>query len=247
MARLNAQQAATFPTSNGSSDFLKLQDDGDSVVVRFAYSSTEEMMGCDTVHQVKDPEGKYVTVDCLKTDYSNPDSVCPLCDAGVKLQKVYYLQCRNEETGEMQVWQRSDGFVRNNLLPLLQDYEADGILPTMLPIKIVRNGKKGDMHTKYTLVPKAYDQMTLDQFPEDIDVRAKGIVKELNFMQMQTFVRTGQLPQTEDNSNVQVGQAPQQSRGYVAQNTQANVPQPTQQQYQERPRTRGAGTRSSGY
>lgn len=247
MARLNAQQAATFPTSNGSSDFLKLQDDGDSVVVRFAYSSTEEMMGCDTVHQVKDPEGKYITVDCLKTDYSNPDSVCPLCASGVKLQKVYYLQCRNEETGEMQVWQRSDGFVRNNLLPLLQDYEADGILPTMLPIKIVRNGKKGDMHTKYTLVPKAYDQMTLDQFPEDIDVRAKGIVKELNFMQMQTFVQTGQLPQTEDNSNVQVGQSPQQGRGYVAQNTQANVPQSTQQQYQERPRTRGVGTRSSGY
>jgi hypothetical protein len=243
MARLNAQQAATFPTSSGSSDFLKLQDDGDSVVVRFAYSSTEEMMGCDTVHQVKDPEGKYITVDCLKTDYSNPDSVCPLCASGVKLQKVYYLQCRNEETGEMQVWQRSDGFVRNNLLPLLQDYEADGILPTMLPIKIVRNGKKGDMHTKYTLVPKAYDQMTLDQFPEDIDVRAKGIVKELNFMQMQTFVQTGQLPQTEDNSNVQGVQGQQQGRGYVAQ----QPVQSTQQQYAERPRTRGAGTRSSGY
>ena len=98
------------------------------------------------------------------------------------------------------------------------------------------------MHTKYTLVPKAYDQMTLDQFPEDIDVRAKGIVKELNFMQMQTFVQTSQLPQTEDNSNVQ-GQVQPQGRGYVAQ----QPVQSTQQQYAERPRTRGAGTRSSGY
>lgn len=195
MARLNAEQAASFPSGGGRSSFLSLANDGDSAVVRFAYNTVDEMMGCDTIHSIKNSQtDKYVTVDCLKTDYSNPDSVCPLCAAGIKMQKIYYLQVRNEETGEMQLWQRSENFVTKTLVPLLKDYEDDGTPITGLPIKIVRHGAKGDLNTTYALIPRAVDGMTLDQFPEDIDVRAEGIVKELSFQELQNFVNTGQLP-----------------------------------------------------
>lgn len=195
MARLNAQQAASFPSGGGRNSFLSLQNDGDSAVVRFAYNSVEELCCCDSVHTIKNSvTDKYVTVDCLKTDNSNPDSVCPLCASGIKMQKTYYLQVRNEETGEMQLWQRGENFVLNTLVPILAEYEDDGTPITGVPIKIVRKGARGDMNTKYNLIPKQVDGMTLDQFPEDIDVRADGIIKEYDYNTLQNYVQTGQLP-----------------------------------------------------
>ena len=195
MARLNAQQAASFPTGGGRNSFLSLQNDRDSAVVRFAYNTVEELCGCDSIHTIKNNQtDRYVTVDCLKTDYSNPDSVCPLCASGIKMQKVYYLQVRNEETGEMQLWQRSESFVTKTLVPLLREYEKDGTPITGVPIKIVRNGAKGDLNTTYNLIPKQVDGMLLDQFPDDIDVREEGIVKDYSFQELQTYVQTGQLP-----------------------------------------------------
>lgn len=195
MARLNAKQAASFPTGGGRSSFLSLQNDGDSAQVRFAYNTIDDLCGCDSVHTIKNNQtDKYITVDCLKTDNSNPDSVCPLCAAGIKMQKVYYLQTRNEETGEMQLWQRSENFVLKTLVPLLKDYEDDGTPITGLPIKIVRHGAKGDLNTTYALIPRQVDGMVLDQFPDDIDVREEGIVKEYTFQELQNYVATGQLP-----------------------------------------------------
>ena len=115
------------------------------------------------------------------------------------MQKIYYLQVRHEETGEMLLWQRSENFVLNTLVPLLSDYEADGTPITGLPIKIVRHGAKGDLNTTYALIPKAADGMTLDQFPEDIDVRVEGIVKEYSFQELQNYVATGKLPTAGNN------------------------------------------------
>ena len=87
MARLNAQQAATFPSGNGMS-FFQLQNDGDSAVVRFAYDSLEELMSCDSIHSVQDQTGKYRQVDCLRIDNSQPLNLCPLCEAGFPVRKV---------------------------------------------------------------------------------------------------------------------------------------------------------------
>ena len=200
MAKLNAKQAASFPASGGRNSFLSLQNDGDSAVVRFAYNTVEELCGCDSVHTIKNTQtDRFVTVDCLKTDNSNPDSVCPLCAAGIKMQKTYYLQVRNEETGEMQLWQRGENFVLNTLVPILEEYECEGTPITGVPIKIVRKGAKGDLNTKYNLIPKQVDGMTLDQFPDDIDVRADGIIREYDFNTLQNYVQTGQLP----NNNVE--------------------------------------------
>lgn len=215
MAKLNAKQAASFPSGGGRNSFLSLQNDGDSAVVRFAYNTVDELCGCDSVHTIKNTQtDKYVTVDCLKTDYSNPDSVCPLCAAGIKMQKVYYLQVRNEETGEMQLWQRGENFVNKNIVPILKDYENDGTPITGVPIKIVRNGAKGDLNTTYNLIPKAVDGMTLDQFPEDIDVREDGIIKEYDFNTLQNYIQTGQLP----NNNIEEDNEVIRPRGNMNQN-----------------------------
>lgn len=243
MARLNAQQAASFPQSSGRNSFLSLQNDGDSAIVRFAYANTEELMGCDTVHTIKNNQtDKYVTVDCLKTDYSNPDSVCPLCAAGNQMKKIYFLQVRNEETGEMQLWQRSESFVRNNILDTLIEYEKDGTPITGIPFKIIRNGARGDFNTKYTLIPKQVDGMLLDEFPEDIDVRADGIVKEYDFNTLQTYVQTGQLPGNDNNDNQ--GIAPRGNNTYSNFGQPARVENYTQAPVQA-PATRNRRTMSN--
>ena len=43
MSRLNAQQAQSFPDNVGRTNFLSLQNDGDSAIVRFAYKSLGEI------------------------------------------------------------------------------------------------------------------------------------------------------------------------------------------------------------
>lgn len=201
MARLNAQQAATFPSGNGMS-FLQLQNDGDSAVVRFAYDSLEELMSCDSIHSVQDQTGKYRQVDCLRIDNSQPLNLCPLCEAGFPVRKVVYLNVRNEQTGEMQVWQRTESYVLNTLAPTLKEYLSDGVTKIKdIPFKITRHGAKGDPKTNYLLITMPIKPIPDNQFGEPNDPREKQLIRILSASDMQDYLNTGILP-SNDNSNV---------------------------------------------
>ena len=92
MSRLNAQQAQSFPDNAGRTNFLSLQNDGDSAIVRFAYKSLGEIP-IYLVHNIM-RDGRNHQIGCLRTDYSQPNSVCPLCAAGEVPRKVVYFNLR---------------------------------------------------------------------------------------------------------------------------------------------------------
>lgn len=220
MSRLSAEQAATFPAGSGRNNFLSLQNDGDNAVVRFAYNTLEEIP-IHLVHEVKDADGNPKTVGCLKYDNSQPNSVCPLCAAGFLNKKLMYFNVRNEQTGDMQIWQRSEAYFEKSMKPYFLEYTADGTPLCSIPFKIVRNGAKGDTKTTYSLIAKPADNTVLDEFPEEIVVEESGIVKDLNFQELQDYVATGVLPSKNNNNEEAVvtprGAAPVQQAAPVRQ------------------------------
>ena len=140
MSRLNAQQAQSFPENTGRGSFLSLSNDGDSAVVRVAYNNVDDIP-IYLVHDVP-VDGRNRQVGCLRTDNSQPDSVCPLCANGSYPRKVYYFNVRNEETDEMQIWSRSEAFFKKNMETLLREYNNSGTPLTDIPIKIIRKGAR---------------------------------------------------------------------------------------------------------
>lgn len=192
MAKLNMKQASTFPDNTGGTSFLSLANDGDQATVRFAYNSVNEIP-IYLVHEVPGEDGRNKNVGCLRMSYDQPESVCPLCTAGYPIKKVIYFNVRNEQTKEMQLWQRSEAFFRRNVLPILQEYEQSGTAICSVPFKIKRNGVKGDTRTTYTLIPLPSDNTTIDEFPEEIKVEEIGIVKDLSFESLQTIASNGMV------------------------------------------------------
>lgn len=199
MARLNAQQASTFPTNTGSTSFLSLANDGDTAIIRFAYNTINDIP-IHLVHDVDGEDGISKHVGCLRTSYDQPASVCPLCLEGYQTKKVIYFNVRNEETGDMQLWQRTESFFRRNILPIFEELENEGIPICSVPFKIKRSGAKGDMKTTYSLIQKPADGMTLQDFPEDIIVEEIGIVKDFDYNTLQTIAETGVIPNSKNNN-----------------------------------------------
>lgn len=198
MARLNAEQAASFPS--GGTSFLSLRDDKDKALVRFAYNSVSEIL-IDSVHDCKNNEGRNVQVDCLRHDKSEPESLCPLCASGSPIKKTVFLNVRNEATGEMQVWQRSYAYVEKNIAPILNSASDYGKTPlSSIVFEITRNGVRGDTKTSYTLVTKKIDNMSLNEFPEEIVPQEKGMIKVLSFDEMQNYVTNGIFPDKKANT-----------------------------------------------
>ena len=194
MSRLNAQQAQSFPDNAGRTNFLSLQNDGDSAIVRFAYKSLGEIP-IYLVHNIM-RDGRNHQIGCLRTDYSQPNSVCPLCAAGEVPRKVVYFNLRNEQTGDMQIWQRSENQLKKDITPYLEGYEGH---IHDVPFLIKRSGAKGDTSTKYAVIAQPVQPLPLEQFPDDIDVEEKGIIKNFSFDELQNYVNTGNLPLAANN------------------------------------------------
>lgn len=213
MSRLNAQQAESFPDSAGRTSFLSLQNDGDTAVVRFAYKSLQDVP-VYLVHNIM-KDGRNHQIGCLRNDYSQPNSVCPLCAAGEVPRKVVYFNLRNEQTGDMQIWQRSENQFKNKIKPYLEGYEGS---IHDVPFLIKRSGAKGSTSTEYAIIAQPVQPLPLDQFPDDIDVEEKNIIKNYTFDELQNYVNTGNLPlnanQASNNNGIQprndYNQAPMQ-------------------------------------
>lgn len=215
MSRLNAKQAATFPDNTGGTSFLALQNDGDTAIVRFAYNNIDDVP-IHLVHYVKGEDGRNKTVSCLRSSFDQPESVCPLCAAGYPTSKVIYFNVRNEETGEMQIWQRTEAFFKRNIVPYFQDLQDSGTPICAVPFKIKRNGAKGDTKTTYTLIPQVADGTVLDDFPEDIIVEEIGIVKEFEFNEVQNIAATGIVPNKNNNNQAVTRRGGNQDLGQPA-------------------------------
>lgn len=147
--------------------YFKLVNDGDKAVVRFDYDNPEQFEVYD-VHQIKTAEGRYRNVLCLKETPYDPDSKCPLCEAGYDdypLRTKFYVKLIQYVQGEdgrikaePKVWERPAGFVKD-LKSMIDDY---GDLRDVVFI-VSRNGERGSRDTTYSInmaLPAKYNEQT---------------------------------------------------------------------------------------
>lgn len=154
-----AETTSAKPTSKFQKvGYFKLENDGDSTLVRFAYKNKSEFQ-IATVHIV---EG-YRRVVCLR-DAKEPIEKCPLCAAGEKVLNKFYvklIEYTKDEQGNVvatpKVWERPSGFA-SVLDSLCEEYGAD-LCDHVFKIK--RRGAKGDMKTEYDVMyanPELYKE-----------------------------------------------------------------------------------------
>ena len=164
MGRVNINKSGSYgsATANG---FFSLADDKDSAVVTFLY---EEEDGSDmdyfVVHQVEvDNRNRYINCNAISEDGESihPEN-CPLCEEGFPRVEKLFLQLYNENTGQVETWDRGRSYVQK-IVTLINKY---GPLVNQ-PFEIIRSGKKGDQRTTYEFFPETPDpEVTLDDFPE---------------------------------------------------------------------------------
>lgn len=154
-----ADKTSAKPTSKFQKvGYFKLENDGDSTLVRFAYKDKSEFQ-IATVHVVE----KFKRVVCLR-DAKEPIEKCPLCEAGEKVYSKFYvklIEYTKDENGNVvatpKIWERPSGFART-LDSLCEEYGAD-LCDHVFKIK--RRGAKGDMKTEYDVMyanPELYKE-----------------------------------------------------------------------------------------
>lgn len=132
--------------------YFALSNDGDEAVVRFNYSSPQELE-ITSVHTVTIGD-KQRRVSCLRTPYEPIDN-CPLCAAGEKpVSKIFIklIEYVRNDQGQIvpvaKIWERPVAFAR-----LLRTYfDEYGSLSDFV-FKIKRHGKRGDTSTTYETIP----------------------------------------------------------------------------------------------
>ena len=164
MGRVSISKSGSYGSASANG-FFSLADDKDSAVVTFLY---EEEDGSDmdyfVVHQVEvDGRNRYVNCNAISEDGESihPEN-CPLCEEGFPRVEKLFLQLYNENTGQVETWDRGRSYVQK-IVTLINKY---GPLVNQ-PFEIVRSGKKGDQRTTYEFFPESPDdEATLDDFPE---------------------------------------------------------------------------------
>jgi hypothetical protein len=164
MGRVSISNSGSFSSGNANG-FFSLADDKDSAVVTFLY---EDQHGEDidyfVVHEAEvDGRRRYVNCNAIGEDEESihPEN-CPLCEEGYPRVEKLFLQLYNENTDQVETWDRGRSYV-SKIVTLINKY---GPLVGQ-PFEIVRNGKKGDQRTTYEFFPEESEaDATLDDFPE---------------------------------------------------------------------------------
>lgn len=168
----------------GGSDYnsyFSLKDDKDTATVRFMFAGDEEGEPgflAVPIHEVQIGEYKR-KVACTKT----PD--CPLCRAKMRPVFKLYMQLldyRDSKDGELKTWERGQSFVST-----IFSY-IDRFYPMYeRTFEIVRNGKKGDPKTTYSIFSNDKDGLfnSIEDLPElEKTVSSEGKVLDLTISEM---------------------------------------------------------------
>lgn len=183
-------------SNNSNTNFLKLEDDKDTVKVRFMYNTIDDVQ-LDVVHEVEVGDKKRY-VNCLRS-YDEPVDNCPLCKSGSRPQVKLFIPVFNEDVGEVQFWQRGKSFI-SQLSGLCNRYNP--LVGT--EVEIERNGKKGDQTTRYQLYPGKSDDTKLEDLPEVPDT-INGFVLDKSYDELTSYVESGtfELPQQRTSEIIQ--------------------------------------------
>lgn len=208
MAKLNYSQLNQMNETNegGRVRFFSLKNDGDEAVVRIMHDSSADY-DIVAVHTVN-AGGRYRDINCLR-EVGQPVTSCPFCAAQVRASQKFYvhmIQYVKDESGAIvpvpAVWARSALSMSQKLNTLIEEY---GPLSNCI-FKIKRQGKAGDMHTKYEINyanPTIYRE---DLYPKVPDAFAnydvlKHAVYNKSAADMEQFIATGDFPAGNSNNN----------------------------------------------
>ena len=194
------QPKGNGPRPQGSGvQYFGLKNDGDEAIVRFDYSTKEDIEVVN-IHVVE-AGGKNRKVECLRESALEPLDNCPLCQAGYKLFKKMYVKLIEyvpQQDGtvkpEPRIWERKADFCQT-IMSLMTDY---GDLRECV-FKVRRQGKAGDPGTTYMINyqnPRIY---TSELYKADFsgfdgyDLNRYVVLKR-TAQDMVTFVETGNFP-----------------------------------------------------
>lgn len=216
MAQFNYEDYANKKSSKGKGgskkdfkvSFFSLTGDGDEAVVRFPYTSPKEFETV-TVHRVKVGKTKagkdlYKSVSCLKENYFDDDSKCPLCALGEDNKAKSKFYCRvlvyeKDESGNVvpkaKIWERPLGFAN-----LLSSYFTEYGDISNHVFKIKRKGEAGSKETSYEVIyanaaiykPEVYvkDFKDFEGYTPEGSAYLTKTEEEMKY-----FVETGEFPE----------------------------------------------------
>lgn len=191
-ARFSFNDADNYGQQNAGS-FFQLKDDKDTARVRFLYNTIDDVEGY-VVHQVQvGDKNRYV--GCLRR-YDEPADKCPLCASGYKQIPKLFVKLYNEDTHETQTWERGKTFFQR-ISSLASRYNplCDEI------VEIERNGKKGDMQTKYEFYPVENSQFDMDSV--ECSEPLGSIILDKSADEMQTYLSEGRFPDSGEEASSQ--------------------------------------------
>ena len=190
MPRISVNDSENYQSSlNG--EWFSLKNDKDVARVQFMMDNLDDLdvFAC---HKVKIGD-KERYVDCLRT-YDEPIDKCPFCAAGIPVKPVRFVLMYQHDDSKVKIWERGKNFIAKlqslcNRYQPLSDYVFE----------IERNGKAGDMATRYEIFPMdRVDPVDLTEFekPELLG----GLILEKDAEEMDIYLDTGNFPATDDSA-----------------------------------------------
>lgn len=190
MPRISVNDSENYQSSlNG--EWFSLKNDKDVARVQFMMDNLDDLdvFAC---HKVKIGD-KERYVDCLRT-YDEPIDKCPLCAAGIPVKPVRFVIMYQHDDSKVKIWERGKNFIAKlqslcNRYQPLSDYVFE----------IERNGKAGDMATRYEIFPMDRVEpvdLTEIEKPELLG----GLILEKDAEEMDIYLDTGNFPATDETA-----------------------------------------------
>lgn len=190
MPRISVNDYENYQTSlNG--EWFSLKNDKDVARVQFMMNTLDDLdvFAC---HRVKIGE-KERYVDCLRT-YDEPIDKCPFCAAGIPVKPVHFVIMYQHDDNKVKIWERGRNFIAK-LQSLCNRYQP----LSEYVFEIERNGRAGDMATRYEIYPMdRVDPVDLTDIekPELLG----GLILQKTAEEMEVYLETGSFPAIEDTA-----------------------------------------------
>lgn len=190
MGRISFNELDNYKSS-GNANYFKLENDGDSALVRFMYNGIDDVEGT-AVHTIPVEGSQWGRdVNCLRA-YNEPVDECPLCKAGYGVKAKIFVPLYNVDDDEVQIWTRSKGY-GSVLSSLISHDTKKGNSFVNNIYSIERKGKKGDKQTTYREYLEDTDETELEDLPEAPDPIGT-VVMDKSFDELQYYVDNGEFP-----------------------------------------------------
>lgn len=200
---MSNKSSGNTSTQNKSQDYkvnyFKLRDFGDTALVKFPYTSTDQFEIVD-VHTTK-INGNFRKVSCLRTP--NDDlATCPLCNSGEKVKSRFFarvISYVDDGNGGIKaqagIWDRPVDFAED-LASLMAEFP--NFANTLFKVK--RMTKAGELKVNYQILPASPDVYKPEFYPLDTSGFTDFKLSPHSYLEktaeeMVTYLQTGKFPE----------------------------------------------------